>query len=101
MGQALSHPSPRMPGNRSSPEPPDHFDPYVREIFERCRNAKPRDTGSDRPFPANSELPLADIRTAVQEFLLTSKRPTVVQWQDDVAGWQGLPSHHQNTYRMM
>jgi hypothetical protein len=40
-------------------------------------------TDSDREFPANSELPLAQIREAVKEFLVSSERPTVVEWQDE------------------
>lgn len=37
-------------------------------------------TGSDREFPADSELPLAQIREAVKEFLDTGERPTTVEW---------------------
>lgn len=40
-------------------------------------------TGSDREFPADSEVPLAQVREAVKEFLVTSERPTSVGWQDE------------------
>lgn len=40
-------------------------------------------TGSDREFPADSEVPLAQVREAVKEFLVTSERPTSVEWQDE------------------
>jgi hypothetical protein len=40
-------------------------------------------TGSDREFPADSEVPLAQIREAVKEFLVASERPTVVEWQNE------------------
>jgi hypothetical protein len=40
-------------------------------------------TGSDREFPADSEIPIEAIRRAVKEFLVTSERPTAVEWQDE------------------
>lgn len=34
-------------------------------------------------YPDNSELPLVEVRKAVEEFAETADRPTVVEWQDD------------------
>lgn len=40
--------------------------------------------GHDEEFPADSEIPLADIRTAAREFLITTgARPTAIRWQPD------------------
>jgi hypothetical protein len=41
-------------------------------------------TGSDREFPADSELPLSQIRQAVREFLSSGERPESVDWK----GWE-------------
>ncbi|MEU4197673.1 Imm1 family immunity protein [Kribbella sp. NPDC026611] len=38
-------------------------------------------TGSGREFPADSELPIQQIRRAVQEFVAGGQRPGSVAWQ--------------------
>jgi hypothetical protein len=40
-------------------------------------------TGSDREFPADSEMPIEEVRTAVREFLASGERPASVEWQDE------------------
>ena len=39
--------------------------------------------GSLYSYPADSELPLADVLRAVEEFAETAERPMSVEWQDD------------------
>ncbi|WP_168200465.1 Imm1 family immunity protein [Allokutzneria sp. NRRL B-24872] len=41
--------------------------------------------GHQRQLPANAELPLADIRKAVHELVVTGGRPSCVSWQEDAA----------------
>ncbi|GAA0625661.1 hypothetical protein HPO96_35925 [Kribbella sandramycini] len=37
-------------------------------------------TGSDREFPADSEVSLTDVREAIKEFLATGTRPAGLEW---------------------
>ncbi|MGQ0839879.1 Imm1 family immunity protein [Actinokineospora sp.] len=37
--------------------------------------------GNERPYPVNSELPIATVRQAAAEFMTTGERPTCVSWQ--------------------
>lgn len=53
----------------------------------QTRNGKPSDVrlrfdlGSPLTFPADSALPLTELRTALEEFAETGQRPDRVQWQ--------------------
>jgi hypothetical protein len=40
-------------------------------------------TGSDREFPANSEIPIEEIRAAVKELLASGGRPASIEWQGE------------------
>lgn len=39
-------------------------------------------TGSDREFPADSEIPIEDVRHAVKEFISRGELPETVEWQE-------------------
>ncbi|MGZ0152005.1 Imm1 family immunity protein [Kribbella sp. WER1] len=44
-------------------------------------------TGSDREFPADSEIPIEQIRQTVKEFIESGERPPSISWQE----WPGDP----------
>jgi hypothetical protein len=41
-----------------------------------------------QPFPARCEIPVEDVYTAVQEFLVTGVKPRRVSWQPERAAWR-------------